>query len=1230
MSEITQIISEETLKSIENENNIPVVNDNIMPSVSYNSVLVDLSDGELENLADEAELRIKNKEQEDINLEEENKLLEQQAAELGYRYEDWKTISGTFKNLKNIVVNNFTEPLKITAGGVGDMTNQMLQFGTEILEASGEDFLQESGLGEVNLDMSAPQIPTIPQPNSQIGKFTRGVVQFASGFYVAPALKFTKAGTGSIAFRSGIADALFDPEEGNLSTMIKEFGFENEVLDFLDSKVGEDAEAEERLKARATNVLEGSALGAIVDGLIFGLKIAKKNEKLVDTIKNGLRGDKSYNIKLARKYTQKTRLDKQELAKQVAKNNKELSSNLIKEWEQSIGARGPRNIDRIIDQSKLISTTDKDGFLVIDPQKARAAGGVLLEDKGRSMTSKLMDKEIGISFLKEKDGTITNPILNAGRLDAFTAAASELLQKYPNLVNKDAKVVDNLFTISVGKQVDGKMVEQPISSEELLSVLNKYDISFEEYTTMMLSSASEAGKILNKFSQLSKRSRGKQNKLEEEVKNTLLTQKMFFQYVRRIENIRRGALVSQVATAARNLTSAVIRNPLESMSNVIDTVLYTAGKEGGEAAVKAVLNKATWKDSFAGMRHMFDPANYAEFKGYTDLILSKPELAEDLSRMYDAVNEVRKSTGRGTDMYGDTVMTFLENGVDILNTPNRLQEYLVRRTTFMGELERLTKREYGIDLIQVLNEGKLDDLFNDSLVIDGVKIMKEGDQPFKNLVTESVDKALDITYAKQPDTYVFRQLSNIITNSGLTAVAPFPRFMFNSLELFGDYGAGALYPVMKKAISPFIGADGKLTTKDRTAISRNIIGWTAILPAAMMYRQSDDAPSDYKMLRTDSGHLLETTAQSPIIRQALWVAEANERWKEGDLGAWLEKGGFTDFKETFLGVNVRVGTGEVLFQDLIDIVNQADATGGEKTGQEVGEAFGNYFASFLTPLNQVIDAQRGAGFRTSAFMETRDEKRLPTGSGFENIASSFLSGFARPFKAKSYTTLFVPSADEKRNLKETIFQEGDVRYRVFPLLKVFTGIALKEDVSEAGDFMQELGYKDWMIKSRQLGTASPGWDAYQQKVLRAVLPTIVEQVRTPEFRNTMLKRADERTLEEKAQKSNKTYLMDKQRRYIDEQIDYWKRNMDSLVQGTIDEETQKPKSAIYDIELTAYLKAVQKFRRLSKSERRDAINELPRLLRDQGLDGVPDLSNLIHIESMLTFVKESKALKKKK
>ena len=47
------------------------------------------------------------------------------------------------------------------------------------------------------------------------------------------------------------------------------------------------------------------------------------------------------------------------------------------------------------------------------------------------------------------------------------------------------------------------------------------------------------------------------------------------QWVMRIENIRRGSLVSQLATAARNVTSVAIRMPLESLGNVMDTALCT-------------------------------------------------------------------------------------------------------------------------------------------------------------------------------------------------------------------------------------------------------------------------------------------------------------------------------------------------------------------------------------------------------------------------------------------------------------------------------------------------------------------------------------------------------------------------------------------------------------------------------------------------------------------------------
>ena len=74
----------------------------------------------------------------------------------------------------------------------------------------------------------------------------------------------------------------------------------------------------------------------------------------------------------------------------------------------------------------------------------------------------------------------------------------------------------------------------------------------------------------------------------------------------------------------------------------------------------------------------------------------------------------KKATGRGSGGKLDTVLTGLEDATDILNTPNRWQEYLIRRGQFFGELERLTKREYGIDLIDTLQDGKLRDLLNDA------------------------------------------------------------------------------------------------------------------------------------------------------------------------------------------------------------------------------------------------------------------------------------------------------------------------------------------------------------------------------------------------------------------------------------------------------------------------------------------------------------------------------------
>ena len=89
-------------------------------------------------------------------------------------------------------------------------------------------------------------------------------------------------------WRAGIADAAFDPEDGNLATLINMLDEDKTVAglpigqmngpftQWLGTPVGEDAEAFERLEQRAKNLLEGAGLGLLANGLVGGLKGLKQ------------------------------------------------------------------------------------------------------------------------------------------------------------------------------------------------------------------------------------------------------------------------------------------------------------------------------------------------------------------------------------------------------------------------------------------------------------------------------------------------------------------------------------------------------------------------------------------------------------------------------------------------------------------------------------------------------------------------------------------------------------------------------------------------------------------------------------------------------------------------------------------------------------------------------------------------------------------------------------------
>jgi hypothetical protein len=265
-------------------------------------------------------------------------------------------------------------------------------------------------------------------------------------------------------------------------------------------------------------------------------------------------------------------------------------------------------------------------------------------------------------------------------------------------------------------------------------MLNKYGLSFEDYVLTVVGSGSEAGKVLNKLSQIARvRPTSEMNAIAAEATNKANGQ--IRDFVMRVENIRRGGLVSQVATAARNLSSAVIRAPLESLGNVMDTALYNLSNEGlGKAAVSLV-SPTNWKDSFRQMKYMFSRPDIA--KDYTDLILDRPELAKQFESMFNNVSEIQKMTGRGSGGKVDAVLSGLEDVVSTLNAPNRWQEYLIRRGAFFGELERITRREWGIDLKEVIDNGKIRDLLNDSSEFKPTK-----GRSFIDLVDDSTKKSI--------------------------------------------------------------------------------------------------------------------------------------------------------------------------------------------------------------------------------------------------------------------------------------------------------------------------------------------------------------------------------------------------------------------------------------------------------------------------------------------------------
>jgi hypothetical protein len=164
----------------------------------------------------------------------------------------------------------------IIGGAMRDTAQGAVDLATELGQWTG---LVDRGV-KINLgDVRPAEAHTAAGRAANAGhEMARGLAAFAMPFGAASRM-LHGMGLGRYAatmFAGGAADLLQDPEQGNLSTLARDLGIENEVTSFLDSRVGDDAGAEERLRARLKQVVEGAGAGLVIEGLIGILRHAPR------------------------------------------------------------------------------------------------------------------------------------------------------------------------------------------------------------------------------------------------------------------------------------------------------------------------------------------------------------------------------------------------------------------------------------------------------------------------------------------------------------------------------------------------------------------------------------------------------------------------------------------------------------------------------------------------------------------------------------------------------------------------------------------------------------------------------------------------------------------------------------------------------------------------------------------------------------------------------------------
>ncbi len=389
--------------------------------------------------------------------------------------------------------------------------------------------------------------------------------------------------------------------------------------------------------------------------------------------------------------------------------------------------------------------------------------------------------------------------------------------------------------------------------------------------------------------------------------------------IKYLESTRLGLMVSQPATAIRNLVSQGGTYSLGAMEHVMSAAEgFLTGKVSAMQAADIAM-----ADVLAAVGRM-SKSNRARVESIIETFSNPKNVSGET---FAAMSKMLKAPA--TELAVDKWL------VRKLNTINNFQETQFRKMAFDARLRQLAASN-GIDIIK-----------------DASKITEE-------MVRKAALHALQMTYAADPTSRIGRWILkgyDIIPFS--RAIGPaFPKFMLNSMRVLYDFSPLPLMPGM--------GTYAKMASKDPVvafrAINRAAIG-TGLIASGFAADQMGMTGERWYQAKGEDGKLYDVRPYAPFA--AHWfIGRLISRTMQMGPDALLQLS-----KEDWTQVMISMRRTDLTGIPLLDALEQSDIHAGyERVRDSVSRLVGNYVGTFFTPF-------RAFGDVTAQFSEAENVPR---------------------------------------------------------------------------------------------------------------------------------------------------------------------------------------------------------------------------------------------------------------